>query len=63
MGGKDPHFVLVKILDRLRQVVMMMQPPFLVKVYTINNESLEWLKLGGFGELIKFAKLSSANLL
>jgi len=25
--------------------------------YTINNESLEWLKFGRFGELIKFAKL------
>jgi len=24
---------------------------------------MEWLKFGGFGEFIKFAKLSSANLL
>ena len=30
---------------------------------TINDESLEWLKFGGFGELIEFTKLSSANLL
>jgi len=30
---------------------------------TVNDENLEWLKFGGFGKLIKFAKLSSANLL
>jgi len=30
---------------------------------TVNDKSLEWLKFGGFGELIKFTKLSSANLL
>jgi len=29
---------------------------------TVNNESLEWLKFGKFGKLIRFAKLSSANL-
>jgi len=29
--------------------------------FTVNDESLEWLKFGGFGELIKFAKLSSTN--
>jgi len=28
-----------------------------------NDESLEWLKFGGFGELIKFTKVSSANSL
>jgi len=33
------------------------------KLFTINDKSLEWLKFGEFGELIKFAKLSSANLL
>jgi len=32
-------------------------------VNTVNDKSLEWLKFGGFDELIKFAKLSSANLL
>jgi len=30
---------------------------------TVNDKSLEWLKFGGFGELIKFAKLLSTNLL
>jgi len=30
---------------------------------TVNDKSLEWLKFGGFGELIKFTKLSSTNLL
>jgi len=31
--------------------------------YTVNDKFLEWLKFGEFGELIKFAKLSFANLL
>jgi len=39
--------------------------PYKIKILTntVNNESLEWLKFGVFGELIKFTKLSSANLL
>jgi len=30
---------------------------------TISNESLEWLKFGGFGKSMKLANLSSTNLL
>jgi len=30
---------------------------------TINNKSLEWIKFGEFGELMKFANLSFTNLL
>jgi len=33
------------------------------EVCTVNDKSLEWQKFGRFGELIKFVKLSSANLL
>jgi len=29
---------------------------------TVNDESLEWLKFGRFGELIKFAKLLSTKM-
>ena len=32
MAGKNPHFVLIKILDQLRCVVMKMQPPVLTEV-------------------------------
>jgi len=37
--------------------------PKVLLVASINDESLEWLKFDGFGELIKFTKLSFANLL
>ena len=32
MAGKNPHFVLIKILDQLRCVIMKMQPPVLTEV-------------------------------
>ena len=48
------------------EILMENNIPYKIKnwqEFTINDESLEWLKFGEFGELIKFTKLSSANLL